>query len=110
MSATDLNYGFVDSGGPGGHGGRAVGLHHAHGMDTFAASSSCNDIMIGGSGSSSTAGSSLSPAIFSSRKLLNDAVIIITLLFSKVESYKNGSVPTLLRRIPKLLIKLKSFF
>ena len=83
MSASDLNYGFVGSGGHGGHvghgdhggGGRVVGIH---GMDTFAASSSCNDIMIGNS--SSTPASSLSPAIFSSRKLLNDAVIMMCYL------------------------------
>ena len=82
MSASDLNYGFVGGGGHvggghvGGHGGsgRVVGLH---GMDTFAASSSCNDIMIG---NSSTPASSLSPAIFSSRKLLNDAVIMMCYL------------------------------
>ena len=70
MSASDLNYGFGGGrdggGGLGGHGGGGrVGLH---GMDTFA--SSCNDIVIGSS-------SSGSPAIFSSRKLLNDAVIIM---------------------------------
>ena len=52
-------------------GGRATGLH---GMDTFA-SSSCNDIVIG-----STTPGSLSPAIFSSRKLLNDAVIMMCYL------------------------------
>ena len=83
MSASDLNYGFGGGGGHGGHvghgghggGGRVVGLH---GMDTFAASSSCNDIMIGNS--SSTPASSLSPAIFSSRKLLNDAVIMMCYL------------------------------
>ena len=84
MSASDLNYGFVGGGGHvgghvGGHGGssgRVVG--GLHGMDTFAASSSCNDIMIGNS--SSTPASSLSPAIFSSRKLLNDAVIMMCYL------------------------------
>ena len=83
MSASDLNYGFVGGGGHvgghvGGHGGssgRVVG--GLHGMDTFAASSSCNDIMIG---NSSTPASSLSPAIFSSRKLLNDAVIMMCYL------------------------------
>ena len=51
--------------------GAATGLH---GMDTFA-SSSCNDIVIG-----STTPGSLSPAIFSSRKLLNDAVIMMCYL------------------------------
>ena len=84
MSASDLNYGFVGGGGHvgghvgghGGSGGRVVG--GLHGMDTFAASSSCNDIMIGNS--SSTPASSLSPAIFSSRKLLNDAVIMMRYL------------------------------
>ena len=83
MSASDLNYGFVGGGGHvgghvghGGSSGRVVG--GLHGMDTFAASSSCNDIMIGNS--SSTPASSLSPAIFSSRKLLNDAVIMMCYL------------------------------
>ena len=73
MSASDLNYGFGGDRGVGGVGGLG-GLHGSggrvglHGMDTFA--SSCNDIVIGSS-------SSGSPAIFSSRKLLNDAVIIM---------------------------------